>query len=97
VREVTLYVWGLPQDHALVLRMIDDLSQGSIDALAFTGQPQAGNLITIASQAGKEASLRESLTRPLLVVASAARCAPGAFRKRALKLTWNRSIPTWGA
>jgi uroporphyrinogen-III synthase len=61
VREVTLYTWGLPEDETPVLAMIDDLTQGKINAIAFTSQPQVGNLLTIADKAGKEASLRASL------------------------------------
>ena len=61
VREVTLYTWGLPEDEAPVLNMLDDLADGAIDAVAFTSQPQVGNLLTIASKADKEAKLRASL------------------------------------
>ena len=61
VREVTLYTWGLPQDEAPVLTMIDDIAKGRIDAIAFTSQPQVGNLLTIAAKADKEAVLRTSL------------------------------------
>ena len=61
VREVTLYTWGLPEDEAPVLRMIDDLAGGGIDAIAFTSQPQVGNLLTIAAKADREATLRASL------------------------------------
>lgn len=61
VREVTLYTWGLPEDQAPVLAMVDDLAAGDIDAIAFTSQPQVGNLLTIAGEAGKEAALRTSL------------------------------------
>ncbi len=61
VREVTLYAWGLPEDETPALAMIDDLAQGKIDAIAFTSQPQVGNLLTIAARAGKEAALRASL------------------------------------
>ena len=61
VREVTLYTWGLPEDETPVLSMIDDISGGRIDAIAFTSQPQVGNLLTIAAKADKEAELRESL------------------------------------
>ncbi|HAA95616.1 MAG TPA: uroporphyrinogen-III synthase [Dehalococcoidia bacterium] len=70
VREVSTYTWGMPEDTAPVLAMIEDLDQGSIDALAFTSQPQIGNLIAIAAQTGKEESLRNSLARESLVVAS---------------------------
>ena len=70
VREITLYTWGLPEDHAPVLQMIDDLSRNKIDALAFTSQPQAKNLIAIADQVGKVESLRHSLNGPTVAVAS---------------------------
>ncbi len=61
VREVTLYTWGLPEDEAPALSMIDDLAAGGIDAIAFTSQPQVGNLLTIAAKADREGILRASL------------------------------------
>ena len=61
VREVTLYTWGLPADETPVLSMIEDLTRGRVDAIAFTSQPQVGNLLTIAAKAGQEESLRHSL------------------------------------
>ena len=63
VREVVLYTWGLPEDQVPVRSMIDAMTQGKIDAIAFTSQPQVGNLLAIAAQAGKEASLRRCLGR----------------------------------
>ena len=70
VEEVTLYSWGLPEDHGPVHCLIDDLAQGKIDAVAFTSQPQASNLVSMAAQAGKEESLRRSLDAPSVAVAS---------------------------
>ena len=70
VREVTLYTWGLPQDQTPVIGMIDGLGRGEIDAVAFTSQPQVGNLINIAGQTGKEDILRGHLNGPLVAVAS---------------------------
>ena len=70
VREVSLYTWGLPEDVTPVLNMIDDLEMGNIDALAFTSQPQVGNLLAIAANAGKEESLRNILAQGPVVVAS---------------------------
>ena len=70
VEEITLYTWGLPEDQAPVLKLIDELSQSKIDAVAFTSQPQAKNLVAIAAQAGKEDSLREGLSQASVVVAS---------------------------
>ena len=83
VREVTLYNWGLPQDQAPVLAMIDELTQGRIDAIAFTSQPQVGNLLTIAADAGKEPALRQSLGSKLKLAPTAEpttepAAAPGA-------------------
>ncbi len=70
VREVTLYTWGLAEDVTPVLNLIDALEGGQIDALAFTSQIQIGNLLSIASQAGKEDSLRASLASEDVVMAS---------------------------
>ena len=70
VREVTLYTWGLPEDTSQVVRMIDDLGNGGVDALAFTSQPQVRNLLAIAAQANRETQLRESLERQPVVIAS---------------------------
>ena len=75
VREVTLYTWGLPEDESPVLRMIDGLSAGEIDAVAFTSQPQVGNLVTIAAKAGKEQSLRDSLAGPVLLASVGPVCS----------------------
>ena len=61
VREVTLYTWGLPEDEAPVLKMVDGLTAGSIDAIAFTSQPQVGNLLAIAAKADREPALRAAL------------------------------------
>ena len=70
VREVSLYTWGLPEDVTPALELIDDLEKGNIDAIAFTSQPQVGNLLEIAAQAGKEESLRNILAHGPVVVAS---------------------------
>ena len=70
VREVSLYSWGLPEDHTPAIRLIYDLSTGSIDALAFTSQPQVGNLFTIAAKADKEEELLAGLGMKSLAIAS---------------------------
>ena len=75
VREVTLYTWGLPQDRSPVLKMIDDLAEGRIDAIAFTSQPQVTNLLTIAGEAGKEESLRASLSGSAVVASVGPVCS----------------------
>ena len=75
VREVTLYTWGLPDDKAPVLKLIDDLIDGKIPALAFTSQPQVENLLTIAKEAGKEQALRQCLKGPVVVASVGPVCS----------------------
>ena len=70
VSEFVVYNWGLPEDTAPAIKLIDDLVKNQIDALAFTSQPQVGNLLEIAAQAGNESSLRECLASPSVAVAS---------------------------
>ena len=53
-----------------MIDMIDGLGRGEIDAVAFTSQPQVGNLLNIAGQAGTEQSLMGHLNGPLVAVAS---------------------------
>ncbi|CAI8018339.1 Putative uroporphyrinogen-III synthase [Geodia barretti] len=66
-QELTLYDWGLPEDTAPVVDLIDRIEQGEVDALAFTSRPQVPNLMTIAANSGREASLRASLSGPVAV------------------------------
>ena len=66
-QELTLYDWGLPDDTAPVLKLMDRMERGEVDALAFTSRPQVPNLLDIAAQAGREESLRSSLAGPVAV------------------------------
>ena len=66
-RELTLYDWGLPDDAAPVLELIDRMENGDIDALAFTSRPQVPNLLTIAANAGREDALRKALDASVVV------------------------------
>ncbi len=65
--ELTLYDWGLPDNTAPVVDLIDRMEQGSIDALAFTSRPQVPNLIAIAANAGREEGLRASFDNSVIV------------------------------
>ena len=86
VREVTLYTWGLPDDTAPVVRLIDDMALGEIDAVAFTSQPQVENLLTVAAQMGKEESLRKSLDKPSLAIASIGPVCSRKLREKNIKI-----------
>ncbi len=96
VREVALYTWGLPEDRTPVLRMIDGPGRGQIDAVAFASQSQVGNLCAIASQAGKERSLQESLKRTSVIVASVGPVCTRALRKEDIKVDVEPDHPHMG-
>lgn len=86
VREVSLYSWGLPEDTAPVAGMVEDLARGKIDAVIFTSQPQVDNLLTIAAQTDKEESLRESLARPSVAIASIGPVCSRRLRERGINV-----------
>ena len=70
VREVSLYSWGLPEDRAPVLGLIDRMAEGNVAAIAFTSQPQVVNLVALAAEAGLEGTLRQAMNSKRLVVGS---------------------------
>jgi uroporphyrinogen-III synthase len=63
VIEIVTYRWGLPEDTAPLLRLIDALGRDEIDLVAFTAASQASNLFAVAQYDGKEAPLKQSLCR----------------------------------
>jgi uroporphyrinogen-III synthase len=71
------------------------LIQGKIDSLAFTSQPQIGNLLTIARDAAKEDSLRESLNGSL-VVASVGPVCSRRLRDAGIKIDVEPEHPHMG-
>ena len=86
VREVKLYSWGIPEDKAPVLRMIDDLAAGKIDAVAFTSQPQVDNLLAIADQSDRGELLRNVLARDSLTIASIGPVCSRKLRERNIRV-----------
>jgi uroporphyrinogen-III synthase len=96
VREVTLYTWGLPEDPAPALRMIDQLAQGKIGAVAFTSQPQVGNLCTIAARAGQRESLLQGLNEPSVVVGSVGPVCTRRLREAGIKVDVEPEHPHMG-
>jgi uroporphyrinogen-III synthase len=84
VTEIVTYRWGLPEDTAPLLRLIDALGRDEIDLVPFTSASQASNLFTVAQYDGKEASLKQSLGRTL--VASIGPVSSAALRKLAVRV-----------
>lgn len=96
VREVSLYTWGLPEDQSPVLQLVDKLVAGEIAAVAFTSQPQVGNLVTIAAHAGSEEVLRQALNSESVVVASVGPVCTRRLREEKIKVDVEPEHPHMG-
>jgi uroporphyrinogen-III synthase len=94
VTEIVTYRWGLPEDTAPLLQLIDALGRDEIDLVAFTSASQASNLFTVAQHDGKEASLKQSLGRTL--VASIGPVCSAALRKFAARVDIETQPPKLG-
>jgi uroporphyrinogen-III synthase len=94
VTEIVTYRWGLPEDTAPLLRLIDALGRDEIDLVAFTSASQASNLFAVAQNDGKEASLKQSLGRTL--VASIGPVCSAALRKLAVRVDLEAKPPKLG-
>jgi uroporphyrinogen-III synthase len=53
VFELAPYVWDRPVDPAPILRLLDVLDDGRVDALLVTSQAQVGNLFDVARAYGR--------------------------------------------
>jgi uroporphyrinogen-III synthase len=63
VVQVPVYRWQLPEDLSPLERVIDAVCAGDVHAVLFTAGPQAGALIAVARQNGREDELRAALGR----------------------------------
>jgi uroporphyrinogen-III synthase len=69
VSEICLYEWRLPEDVAPLERLIGELVDGDIDALAVTSQIQIRHLFQVAERIGRASALREALNTKVIVAA----------------------------
>ena len=70
VRETSLYTWGVPEDIAPVLGMVDRLEAGRSRQWRSPASRKSATCWKSAAAAGKEASLRASLDSDAVAVAS---------------------------
>jgi uroporphyrinogen-III synthase len=63
VRTVLAYVYAPAADDSRIRDLLDRLSRGEVDAIAFTSTPQADRLFEVARTAGREDELRHALGR----------------------------------
>ena len=85
VIEISPYAWNRPADAAPVLRLIDALVAGEIDALAGTSASQVENLIAIARDHRRDTDLRHAL-KQIPVAAQGPVCA-AAFERASIPVT----------
>ena len=94
VLEITTYRWALPNDTKPLMRLIDALARGEIDAVAVTNAAQVYNLFALAERLGQTVQLKASLKRTL--VASIGPVASDALRKYGITAAVEASPPKLG-
>lgn len=75
VRELALYEWELPEDLAPLSRLIDEIIERRVGAVAFTTQIQARHLVAVADRLRKKKELVDALRTHTLVAAIGPTCA----------------------
>jgi uroporphyrinogen-III synthase len=75
VDELCLYEWRLPDDVAPLERLVGEIIEGTIDALAVTSQIQIRHVFQIADKLGKSEALADALSRKVVVAAVGPVCA----------------------
>ena len=75
VRELSLYEWALPEDLAPLARMVDEIIERRVGAVAFTTQIQARHLVAVADELRKRKELVGALRTHTLVAAIGPSCS----------------------
>ena len=74
VQEIATYRWALPEDTGPLVRLLDALDAGRVDAVVFTSAAQVHNLFAVAAQSGRAASLPGRLN-PLVIASIGPVCS----------------------
>lgn len=94
VIEITTYRWALPSDTKPLIRLMELLERGEIDAVAVTNAAQIYNLFALAERMGQTVALRTGLNRT--VVASIGPVATEALKKYGVSVALEASPPKLG-
>ncbi len=92
--EIATYRWGLPEDTAPMVRLIEALGRDEIDLVAFTSASQAVNLFAVARQHDATEALALSLARTR--IASIGPVCSAALRKLAVRVDIEAQPPKLG-
>jgi uroporphyrinogen-III synthase len=94
VIEVPTYRWALPQDIGPLIRLLDALGRGEIDAAVFTSASQVRNLFAVAEQRAGVDQLRRNLNAVL--IASIGPVCSDALEKAGVHVTLEANPPKLG-
>ena len=75
LEELCLYEWRLPEDVTRLERLVFEIIDGKIDAIAITSQIQIRHLFEIAGKLGRSLALADALSREVVVAAVGPVCA----------------------
>lgn len=75
VHEICLYEWRLPDDVTPLERLVGEIIDGRVDAIAITSQIQCRHLFQIAEALGQRRALAEALNAKVVVAAVGPVCA----------------------
>ncbi len=84
VEPVYPYVYADQTEDEQVVGLIEELTAGGLDAIAFTSSPQVRRLFTVARRHGKEDELGQSLRR--IVVAAVGPLVADALKEREVRV-----------
>ena len=94
VHEIATYRWALPADVQPLVRLLDALQAGRVDAVVFTSAVQIHNLIAFALSLGRSANLAGQMTD--LVIASIGPVCSRALREHGIEPTFEADPPKLG-
>ena len=94
VIEVPTYRWALPHDLGPLLRLLDALERGEVDAAVFTSASQVRNLFAVAAQRSGAAQLLRSLNS--ILVASIGPVCSDALAAAGVRVSLEASPPKLG-
>jgi uroporphyrinogen-III synthase len=94
VLEVATYRWALPADTQPLVKLLEALARGGVDAVVFTSAVQIHNLYSMAEKAGSAGDLANNLNRS--IVASIGPVCSRALRHYGVAPTFEASPPKLG-
>jgi uroporphyrinogen-III synthase len=95
VRELLVYEWQLPEDLTPLERLIDEIVERRVAAVAFTSQVQLRHLLEVARRLDRRAELVEALRGGTVVAAIGPTCAE-ALRAEGVTASVVASPPKMG-